>query len=295
MAPARTSLQPLLLATEHTEQDRGAEAAAFAWARTLAPPPAGAGDAARPLLPVVMPLLSNPEYETVAPHLAERAEADAAARRRALEADAAAAGVALDVQVRRGSEPHLEIVAAAEEAGSALLVIRRRGKRGLLANLLIGEMVSRVLEESPCSVAVVPRDAPPWRHGVLVAVDPERPAAAQTPLLAQAHDIAQAAGMPLHLVCVAARERERAGAEAVLHQLQSGWQPAPASSEVRVGSAHAELIAAAQARGADLIALARHGSGALRRARAGGVGSVAQKVIGLATCAVLVQVTPAPR
>ena len=110
-------LQPLLLATEHSEQDLGAERVAFALA-AAAPQP----------LAVVMPLLSNPEYEAVAPQLAARAEAEIARRREALVAAAAAAGsgVTLSVQVRRGSEPYAEIVAAAREQQSGLLVIRRR-------------------------------------------------------------------------------------------------------------------------------------------------------------------------
>jgi nucleotide-binding universal stress UspA family protein len=50
------------------------------------------------------------------------------------------------------------------------------------------------------------------------------------------------------------------------------------------------LIDAARQAGADLIVVGRRGSESLARAWIGGV---AQKVIGLADCAVLVHVTPA--
>ena len=301
-APAgRRVLESLLLATEHSEQDLGAEQVAFSLAQGPLRTAQSLGHAAQSVgsatqsdrharapaaLPVVMPLASNPEYEAVAPQLAARAETDMARRREALQTSAAAAGVTLEVQVRRGAEPYREIVAAATERAATLLVIRRRGRRGLLANLLIGEMVSQVLAHAPCSVLVVPREAVPWRRGVLVAVDPQQPG---TELVAQAAALAAAARLPLHLVCVAARESEseRALAVAALARAAAGLALAPAGVVVRSGAAHAEIIAAAQASGCDLIAVARHGGSALGRAWIGGV---AQKVIGLASCAVLVSV-----
>jgi hypothetical protein len=150
-------------------------------------------------------------------------------------------------------------------------------------------MVSKVHAHAPCSVVVVPREAAPWRRGVLVAVDPDRSAAAQATLVAQAFAMARVAGSPAHLLCVAARAGERDAADERLRELSAGLDPAPASAEVRTGAAHTEIIAAAQARGVDLVALARPRASAL--GRAWGSGGVAPKVIGLATCAVLVHVS----
>ena len=120
----------LLLATEHSEQDAGAEALAFAMAQRCGLP-----------LAAVLPIVSNPEYEALAPQLAGRL-----AR----------------VLVREG----------AQARRADLLVIRRRGKRGLLANLLVGDMVRNVVTHSPCSVLVVPRASQMWTRRVLVALDP---------------------------------------------------------------------------------------------------------------------------
>jgi hypothetical protein len=268
-----------LLATEHTEQDRGAQALAFALVRAL--------DGSAPLA-TVMPLASNPEYEAEVPQAAARAEAELALRREALQAEAAAAGVALEVQVRRGSEPYAQIVDAAREARSDLLVIRRRGKRGLLANLLIGEMVGKVLAHAPCSVLVTPREVnSPWRRAVLAGVDPERPQRAAVALAAAA---ARAFGSPLHLVAAVGRQSERDAARAALAHVREAAAPgAPGDDEVRVGAAHAAIVAAAGECGADLIVVARHGGAARGRAWVGGT---AQKVIGLAGCPVLVVVEP---
>ncbi len=134
----------LLLATEHSEQDAGAEALAFAMAQHCGLP-----------LAAVLPIVSNPEYEALAPQLAAHTEAQAGQRIQALLAAAQRARIALELQARRGPEPYREIVDEARARSTDLLVIRRRGKRGLLANLLVGDMVRNVVTHSPCSVLVV--------------------------------------------------------------------------------------------------------------------------------------------
>jgi nucleotide-binding universal stress UspA family protein len=267
----------LLLASEHSEYDSGAEAVAFALARRCNLPLAG-----------VLPILSNAEYEMVAPELAARSDAQAAARRAALEASAQAHGVAIDLRVRHGPELSAEIVAEASERQADLIVIRRRGKRGLLANLLVGEMVSKVVAHAPCSVLVTPREAGLWTRRVMVGVDPLEPENAS---LVRAAAIAAECGLPLHVVCVAASGANRAQAEQALSAAiaQARRAVATVEGDVRVGRAHQELMAAARERGADLLVVARHGGASLGRAWIGGT---AQKVIGLAECPVLVHVSP---
>jgi len=324
----------LLLATEHTEQDRGAEAVAFALARAGGMGGmggvggmGGAGSAGPPVtLQAVMPLASNPEYETIAPHIAARAEAELAARRGALQAAASAAGVQLDLHVRRGSEPDADIVAEATERAAQLLVVRRRGKRGLLAQLLIGEMVSRVLARAPCSVLVVPREASQWQHGVLACIDVDehaeadasantgagtssntdagtqaeaRPAATRSndAVVAWAARAAAAAAVPLHLLCVVAqadaRARHESRGEAALARAREVAAAAvaggPISSALRAGPAHGRIVLATTECRADLIVLARGGGQWLGRAW---LGSTTEKVIGQAPCPVLMVVPP---
>jgi nucleotide-binding universal stress UspA family protein len=278
-----TPFSRLLLATEHGEFDTGAETLALALARRCALP-----------LAAVLPVVSNPEFEMVAPQLAAKADAEAAVRREDLQAMARAAGVALQVQVRRGAEPFAEIVDEARLCGADLLIIRRRGKRGLLANLLVGEMVSKVVAHAPCSVLVTPRGAQMWARRVLVGMDPQ---ASDPALLDEAAGIAAACGLPLQLLCVASSRDTQAAAEqelaAALQQARSRGSPAQGEvqGEVRVGRPHEELLTATRAHGADLIVLGRHGRSSLGRAWIGGV---AQKVIGLAECPVLVHLNPPP-
>ncbi len=267
-----------LLATECSEFDTGAQLVALGLARRSGQ-----------VLPVVLPLTSNPEFEAVAPALAAKAEAEAHAKVDILRREAQTQGVALDVQVRRGPEPYAEIVAHSRELGTDLLIIRRRGRRGFLANLLVGEMVSKVVAHAACPVVVCPREARPWQRAVLVGLDP---LVSQPDLLAQAVAIAQAERLALHVVAVATDATRRplaeAAAAAAVHEARR--QGVAAQGEARTGRPHEQLIAAARDRGGDLLVIARHGPNNLSRAWIGGV---AQKVIGLAECPVWIHVPAA--
>jgi len=267
-----TVFQHLLLATEHSEFDSGAEALALALARRCQLPLAG-----------VMPLLSNPEFEALAPELATRADHLAAAHIAELHEMAQAQGVYLAMQARRGPEPHQEIVDEARERGSDLIVIRRRGKRGFLANLLLGEMVSRVVAHAPCSVLIVPRGAPMWQQRVLVAAEP---GAQGRQLVALAGAVAAECRLPLTVVCVAetAQQAEaQAFMDASVAQLQQ--RGLDAQGRVLAGRPYEQILQAGRELGADLIVIGSRGELPLARALIGGV---AQKVIGLAEHPVLV-------
>lgn len=264
---------PLLLATEHGEFDTAAEAVALGLARRWQQP-----------LAAVLPITSNAELESVAPQVVARREAEAAAQRTALEAEAADQGVVLQPQVRRGPAPAVEILAETARLGSGLLVIRRRGRRGLLANLLVGEMVNQVLGEAACSVLVCPVGSALWQRRVLLAIDPLAPDAAAT---SAAIALAADAGLPLDIACGVVPGRTGAtqdgAARAALQAAQAQAQQAGVAAEGHVLQhyrVHDALVRLAAARGADLIVLGRR--------RAGALGSLAHKVLGLAACPVLI-------
>lgn len=267
-----TVFQHLLLATEHSEFDSGAESLALALARRCQLPLAG-----------VMPLLSNPEFEAQAPALAARADQQAAARIAELHEMAQAQGVSLALQVRRGPEPHQEIVDEARERHSDLLVIRRRGKRGFLANLLLGEMVSKVVAHAPCSVLIVPRAAQMWQQRVLVAAEPGAQGAR---LVALAAAVAAECQLPVTVVSVADASTQ-AAAQTFVHDSVARLEQRGLHAEGRVlhGRPYEQILQAGREAGADLIVIGSRGEVPLARALVGGV---AQKVIGLAEHPVLV-------
>ncbi|MFO1399458.1 MAG: universal stress protein [Burkholderiales bacterium] len=264
----------ILLATEHTEFDVGAEAAAFA----LAAQPGVTASA-------VVPLVSNVEYETVAPELAAKAEAEAFARSLAVHEAAAAAGVTIEARVRRADEGWRAIVGEASDVAADFLVVRRRGRRGFLANFMVGEMVDRVAISAPCHVLIVPRKATLPRTHVLAGIDLSRAGPAVARLAAR---VAHVAALPLTLVGVAAQAGER---DAVVRALDSAAEAARDAGaaptiEVHEGRAAETVAARATALGADLVVAGRGGfeTHGLRLK----LGSNAYRIVGLLPCAVLV-------
>lgn len=263
----------LLMATEGSEFDVGVERMAFALAKHCQLP-----------LAAVLPLFSNPEYEALAPQIAAQAEQEAAVTVAKLREQANTAQVTFDPRVRRGDEPYREIVAEAQAQNSEVLIIRRRGKRGLLANLLVGEMVSKVVAHAPCHVLIVPPEASMWSQRVLVAADPAEDGC---PIVAIAAGVAAQCGLPLHVVSVVAAEGLRSQAQAAVTKLaeQAHSNGVTAQGEVRVGKPFTEILAAREASNSDLIVVGSRGDSHIGRALVGGV---AQKVMGLSEYPVLV-------
>lgn len=265
----------ILLATEHTEFDSGAERLAFDMAKRCGVP-----------LAAVVPVLSNPEYEAIAPQLAERAEQETAAKIRQLRDAASAAGVQMDIGARRGAEPYLEIVQEAVERQSDLIITRRRGKRSFLSNLLVGEMVSKVVGHAPCSVLFVPRAAQMWSRGILAGVDNSPNAEHVAHVAAK---IAKQCGLPLTLVSVLSHDANslRAQAESTLNHVVAVASAAGANTQSRilVGKPFEQILTAMKTLSADLIVVGRHGESNLMR---GPFGGTTQKVAGLSDSPVLV-------
>ncbi len=270
MAPLFTRL---LLATEHTEFDAGAEAVAVALAQRCQLP-----------LAAVLPLVSNPEYEALAPQIAARAEQAAAAKIAELRSQAQAASVTIALHLRRGEEPYREIVDEAQALGTEMIIIRRRGKRSFLANLLVGEMVSKVVAHAPCHVLIVPQAARMWGQRVLAAVEPT-PQGRQ--IVATAMAVAAECDLPLNVVSVAGGDSQRAPAESFVAEMVRQAQQAgvTAQGEVRIGKPFTEILTAAAACRADLIVMGSRSDSRIGRALVGGV---AQKVLGLSEHPVLV-------
>jgi len=262
----------LLLATEHTEFDAGAEVLAISLAKRCQLP-----------LATVFPLASNPEYEALAPEIATRTETEAAAKIAKIRASAEAQGVSIDLHVRRGEELYQEIIDEARDRNTELIIARNRGKRGFLANLLMGEMVSKVLAHAPCHVLFAPREAHMWSQGVLVAAEP---GVQGLRLVSTAASIAAECGLPLHLVYVGESAGPNTEADSFIAQakataLNSGIT---LQAQVRHGKAFSEILAAATTVSADLLVIGSRNDSHIGHAMIGGV---AQKIIGLSDKPVL--------
>lgn len=267
--PVTAPYARILLATEHTEFDSGAERVAFDLALRWGAP-----------LAAVEPLVTNAEYEAVAPELAERADDEAHSRLERLEADARAARVSLEAVVRRETEAWRAIVAEAAERRADLVVLRRRGRTGFLAKRLVGDMVGKVAMQAPCDVLMVPRAVTGWTRGVLAAVDDATTAIAVARAAAR---LAARDDLPLWIAGIVSK----AGQDAAPWIDRAADAAGMASRRTSPASGAPDAIGRlASAAGADLIVVGRHGHpGAIERLMPG---STAEKLIGHAECPVLV-------
>lgn len=266
----------VLLATQGTKFDAAAEDVALALA-------------SRPgiRLAVVYPEVSNPEYVSVAPELAARAEIAASRVLDGLRARAAQQGVQVEGRVRLGEEPFFEIVEEARARAADLIVIRNRGKRGALLRLLVGDIAARVIGQAPCHVLSVPQAARMWGKRLLLATDGSPHSAAAATLAAK---VARSYGLVV-LVVSAVEEGHSAEWRAQAGQLVADTAGelarAGLAAEGRVveGRPHEAVIRQAREWGSDLIVLGSHGRTGLTKLQ---MGSTTERVVGLATCPILI-------
>jgi len=79
------------------------------------------------------------------------------------------AGIDCSISVHQGEDITNEIISAIEEKNSDLIVIGRRGKKGLL-QFMMGTRTKEIVSRSDCSVLVVPKTAEIKGKSILLAV-----------------------------------------------------------------------------------------------------------------------------
>ena len=279
LAPAHGQLTPggrlerIMVATDGSEYSAGALRTAVELAR-----------AAGAKLYVTAIAVFNPEYATTVPGIEETALAKA--RADVVVAAATTAGVDHEEVVMEAGDPYLGIIEAAEEYRADLIVMGRRGRRGLARDVL-GVATARVIGHAPCNVLVVPRGAHLGKGSLLAATDGSRlgDAAAWTAgriakLLARPVSIVSSI-LPTHnearrQVAVAAVERAKAGL---------GAEHVEVTGIIAEGRAEQVIVDQALKTNAALIAVGTHGRTGFDRLL---MGSVAERVIGFADRPVLV-------
>ncbi|HET9626706.1 MAG TPA: universal stress protein [Kofleriaceae bacterium] len=200
--------------------------------------------------------------------------------------------------------PWLKIVKASKAEAVDLIVIGSHGRSGF-ARIALGSVAEMVVRHAPCPVLTVRGTAAPhpFEH-VLVPVDfsPRSRDAAELALR-----LVRPGGAGITLLHVveapitwgelrpleAYRDLDARGAaqlEAWIKQLTAG-APAPVRSQVRVGSAGAQILHALEAdRSIDLVVMGSHGRTGLKRIV---LGSVAEKTVRHAPCPVVIVHHPA--
>ncbi|BAZ94598.1 universal stress protein [Thiohalobacter sp. COW1] len=268
--------EQLLLATDGSEYSDGAVRLALELA-------ARCGAA----LTVMTVVISNPEYDALAPQLAEAAGQEARDIMDRVRDQARAAGVEVETVIRHGQEPVAEILQQSEDMQADLLIMGRRGRRGL-ARMMVGDATGRICGMASCSVLVAPRAAQMPRSRILVATDGSRysDAAAYA-----AGRLARLCELPLTVVSATlpshSEARQAEAQEAAQRTLQA-YLDDGLEAEARVDAGdrpETAIVQAAASTGADLIVVGSHGRSGLQKVL---LGSVSERVIGAAPGPVLV-------
>ena len=231
-------------------------------------------------------VLTNPEYEIFAPELVHKASEEAKVLLDAIIAEAQQQGVSATALIRSGDSPHREIASAAAELNADLIVMGQQGRRGL-ARMMVGDATVRVIGSAPCSVLAVPVGAHMWRNRILLCTDGSRfsDAAAVT-----AAKISHCCAAPITVVSALvpshSERRQQEGREAVERTTAQLRQDGlDVEGAALPGEADDVIVKLAAEKGADLIVVGTHGRTGFGKVL---LGSVAERVIGKAKCAVLV-------
>lgn len=226
---------------------------------------------------------TNPEYETIGSNVFEKEEAEAMAYLESVKAEAANEGLKCEVILRESTEPAHAIIEEAEKRKADMIVIGRRGRKGV-AKLLMGTVAVKVIKYAPCNVLVVPKAAVISYRNILVATDGSGHSIAAAE---QAVRIAQMCGSKVAALSSIRSNDELGAAKSNVSKVVEMAQKenVPAEGITSMGRSYNVIVEAAGGRGVDLIVMGISAKTALQKIF---TGSATEQVIGNAGCAVLI-------
>jgi nucleotide-binding universal stress UspA family protein len=197
--------------------------------------------------------------------------------------EAAQEGLEMEVRFQTGSPVYGEILGAAADIQPQLIIMGRKGKSGL-ERLLVGSVTARVIGSTSHKVLVVPRNAMLSLNRILVASDGSNAGqnAGQVAL-----SIAKRTGAQLTAVTAGYGELDPKKAKVIVRELaaEAKRQDISLIPLTPGGRPEDAIIQVATAKQTNLIIMGSRGQTGLKRLF---MGSVAERVIGQATCPVLI-------
>jgi nucleotide-binding universal stress UspA family protein len=253
-------------------------------------------------LSVLSVMAYNQEFDSVAPRIIEKKEKETRFYLDSVQSRAQKAGIECMTIVEKGEDAYRNIVDEAARSNSTMIVMGRRGRTGL-KRLMMGSVTARVIGHASCNVLVVPRAATLDFKSIVVATDgsPYSQAASSYAL-----GLAKINGSMLTVISVVPAEiatptdvdftmnqRELIAEKEMQHAEKNAKAVKDAAQQegiavkayVMSGKPSEAILHIAEERKADLIVLGSHGRTGVERLL---MGSVAERVIVLASCAVLV-------
>jgi len=284
-------IENLLLSTDGSEFSEGAVREAINLARTCSS-----------RLFALSVVETNPEYETIAPQLVEKEIEKARAYLETVLERASREQVNCEIGIYQGEDSYRYIVDEAEKRRADMIIMGRRGRTGL-KRLMMGSVTAKVIGHAPCNVLVVPRAAKVEMKSILVASDGSRHSDAAA---MEAVSIAKRCGAKLTVMSVVPSEsispfdivhsemqrgliadKEQKAAEYNIKNIKDMAEKEGIGIEglIQEGKPYEAIVSTATEKNIDLIVVGSHGRTGLEKLL---MGSVTERVIGLAPCAVLI-------
>jgi len=286
-----TGIERLLLSTDGSEYSEGAVREAITLAKRCSSK-----------LTIVSVIETNPQFEALAPEVVEKSEKAMRKHLEAVQKRAVLEGVDCGIIVHRGEDTYQYIVDEAVRNKSSMIVMGKRGRTGI-KRLMMGSVAARVIGHSPCNVLVVPHEARVEFKNIVLAVDGSRYSAAAA---IEAINTAKRNKSMLIIVAVVLSEsippmdiafsqtQRDLVADKELKESEENVKAVKAAAQkegvsvtglILGGTPYEAIVDIAKEKNADLIVLGSHGKTGLEKLL---MGSVAERVIVLSTCAVLV-------
>jgi nucleotide-binding universal stress UspA family protein len=237
-------------------------------------------------LHVMSLVATGAEHEAMGQAILGREMEAARAHLEEVKTRAEAEGVPCETHLVHGHVVDQEIVDLADALQVDVIVMGRRGRRGL-ARVMLGHATARVIGLARCAVLVVPRAAQVEGRHVVIGTDGSR--AADAAAIA-ASRLAGVCGAPVTVVSVTTpshgperrAEAQQAVDRVVAHMTEQG---VAAEGVVPHGRPDEMIVRVAVERDADMIVTGSHGRTALQRVL---LGSTSERILNETQCAVLV-------
>ncbi|MBF0564795.1 MAG: universal stress protein [Nitrospirae bacterium] len=267
-------LKSILLATDGSDNSMGAVKEAINFA-----------GACHTVLSLLRVLEIDPAYESMGFHYTEEMRQAALSDFDEIRELAAYNNVECDIVIRRSHHAHEAIIAEAKDKKSDLIIMGRHGMTGL-KKLILGSVTAKVIASASSKVLIVPREVDIRGENILLATDGSK--CSQS---AEEEAINMAKRCPvvknLLAVSVASHKDKLSEAQEILDGVRkrASAKGIKAETLALVGEPYKAIVNASLECSADVVIMGTHGRTGLANLL---MGSVAERVVALSMCSVLV-------
>lgn len=267
-----TEIKNILLATDGSEFSAGAVREAIRFAQRC-----------NSKLYVISVVETNPEFEIYGPDVVEKIEKETRSNLEKIKEQADREGIGCETILHRGENTSDLIIKEAERVDANVIIMGRRGRSGI-KRLMMGSVAALVIGGAPCNVFVVPRAGELICEKIVIATDGSE---YSEKAAREAISIAKRCGSTLMPISVAEKEEYIPHAEKNVNSIKNLAISEGVDIETFTvtGTPYEAITTTAQVKKVDLIVVGTHGRTGLQKLL---MGSVAERVIALSPCSVLV-------